>query len=166
MILSEEELKEIEKKAKEWESTTLKNVLEKVPESKQTFTTISGIPIKRIYTPTDIANMDYAEDLGFPGEFPYIRNIYPTGYRGRTWTMRQYAGFGSAEEANARYKFLLSQGQTGLSVAFDLPTQLGYDSDDAKALGEVGKVGVSINSLEDMEILFNGIPLDRVSTSM
>jgi methylmalonyl-CoA mutase N-terminal domain/subunit len=166
MIFAEEKLKVIEKKSKEWESTTLKKVIEKVPESKQTFTTISGIPIKRIYTPTDIAKMDYAEDLGFPGEFPYIRNIYPTGYRGRIWTMRQYAGFGSAENTNARYKFLLSQGQTGLSVAFDLPTQLGYDSDDAKALGEVGKVGVSINSLEDMEILFNGIPLDRVSTSM
>jgi methylmalonyl-CoA mutase N-terminal domain/subunit len=166
MIFSEEKLKEIGKKAKEWESTTLKKVIEKVPESKQTFATISGIPIKRIYTPTDIAKMDYAEDLGFPGDFPYIRNIYPTGYRGRIWTMRQYAGFGSAQDTNARYKFLLSQGQTGLSVAFDLPTQLGYDSDDARALGEVGKVGVSINSLEDMEILFNGIPLDKVSTSM
>jgi methylmalonyl-CoA mutase N-terminal domain/subunit len=166
MIFSEEKLKEIGKKAKEWESTTLKKVIEKVPESKQTFATISGIPIKRIYTPTDIAKMDYAEDLGFPGDFPYIRNIYPTGYRGRIWTMRQYAGFGSAQDTNARYKFLLSQGQTGLSVAFDLPTQLGYDSDDAKALGEVGKVGVSINSLVDMEILFNGIPLDKVSTSM
>jgi len=110
--------------------------------------------------------MDYIEELGFPGEFPYIRNIYPTGYRGRIWTMRQYAGFGSAEETNARYKFLLSQGQTGLSVAFDLPTQLGYDSDDARAFGEVGKVGVSINSLEDMEILLKGIPLDKVSISM
>jgi methylmalonyl-CoA mutase N-terminal domain/subunit len=141
-------------------------VIEKVPESKQTFTTISGIPKKRVYTPTDIAKMDYAEDMGFPGEFPYTRNIYPTGYRGRIWTMRQYAGFGSAEETNARYKFLLSQGQTGLSVAFDLPTQLGYDSDNALALGEVGKVGVSINSLVDMEILFKGIPLERVSISM
>jgi methylmalonyl-CoA mutase N-terminal domain/subunit len=166
MIFAEEKLKEIEKKSKEWESTTLKKVIEKVPESKQTFTTISGVPIKRVYTPTDIAKMDYAEDLGFPGEFPFIRNIYPTGYRGRIWTMRQYAGFGSAENTNARYKFLLSQGQTGLSVAFDLPTQLGYDSDDAKALGEVGIVGVSINSFSDMEILFNGIPLDKVSTSM
>lgn len=166
MIFSQEKLKEIGKKANEWESTSLRKVIEKVPENKQTFTTISGIPIKRIYTPIDIAKMDYTEDLGFPGEFPYIRNIYPTGYRGRIWTMRQYAGFGSAESTNARYKFLLSQGQTGLSVAFDLPTQLGYDSDDAKALGEVGKVGVSINSLEDMEILFNGIPLDRVSISM
>ncbi|MCX9025975.1 MAG: methylmalonyl-CoA mutase family protein [Candidatus Methanoperedens sp.] len=166
MVFAEEKLKKIGEKARVWESTTLKKVVEKVPESKQAFTTISGIPIKRVYTSTDIAKMDYAEDLGFPGEFPYTRNIYPTGYRGRIWTMRQYAGFGSAEETNARYKFLLSQGQTGLSVAFDLPTQLGYDSDDAKALGEVGKVGVSINSLEDMEILFNGIPLDRVSTSM
>jgi methylmalonyl-CoA mutase N-terminal domain/subunit len=166
MVFAEEKLKKIEEKAREWESTALKKVIEKVPESKQTFATISGIPIKRVYTPTDIAKMDYAEDMGFPGEFPYIRNIYPTGYRGRIWTMRQYAGFGSAEETNARYKFLLSQGQTGLSVAFDLPTQLGYDSDDARALGEVGKVGVSINSLVDMEILFKGIPLDRVSISM
>jgi methylmalonyl-CoA mutase N-terminal domain/subunit len=145
MIISEEMLKEIEKK---------------------TFSTISGIPIKRIYTPADIANMDYAEDMGFPGEYPYTRNIYPTGYRGRIWTMRQYAGFGSAQDTNARYKFLLSQGQTGLSVAFDLPTQLGLDSDDSKALGEVGRVGVSINSLEDMELLFMGIPLEKVSTSM
>jgi len=166
MVFAEEKLEKIGEKAKEWENTTLRKVMEKVPESKQTFTTISGIPIKRVYTPTDIAKMDYAEDMGFPGEFPYIRNIYPTGYRGRIWTMRQYAGFGSAEETNARYKFLLSQGQTGLSVAFDLPTQLGYDSDDARALGEVGKVGVSINSLVDMEILFKGIPLDRVSISM
>lgn len=166
MVFEEEKLKKIGIRTKEWESTTLKKVLEKVPEGKQTFATISGIPIKRVYTPTDIAKMDYAEDLGFPGEFPYVRNIYPTGYRGRIWTMRQYAGFGSAEETNERYKFLLSQGQTGLSVAFDLPTQLGYDSDDIRALGEVGKVGVSINSLEDMEILFNGIPLDKVSTSM
>jgi len=166
MVFAEEKLEEIGKKAKDWESTTLKKVMEKVSESKQTFTTISGIPIKRIYIPTDIAKMDYIEELGFPGEFPYIRNIYPTGYRGRIWTMRQYAGFGSAEETNARYKFLLSQGQTGLSVAFDLPTQLGYDSDDARAFGEVGKVGVSINSLEDMEILLKGIPLDKVSISM
>lgn len=166
MVFEEEDLKKIGKRAKEWESSTLKKVLEKVPESKQTFATISGIPVKRVYTPTDIAKMDYAEDLGFPGEFPYVRNIYPTGYRGRLWTMRQYAGFGSAEDTNARYRFLLSQGQTGLSVAFDLPTQLGYDSDDIRALGEVGKVGVSINSLEDMEILFNDIPLDKVSTSM
>jgi methylmalonyl-CoA mutase N-terminal domain/subunit len=166
MIFPEEMRKVIEKKTMEWESTTLKKVIEKVPESKQTFSTISGIPIKRIYTPADIANMDYAEDMGFPGEYPYTRNIYPTGYRGRIWTMRQYAGFGSAEDTNARYKFLLSHGQTGLSVAFDLPTQLGLDSDDAKALGEVGRVGVSINSLEDMELLFMGIPLEKVSTSM
>jgi len=166
MVFEEEKLKKIGEKARVWESTTLKKVIEKVPESKQAFTTISGIPIKRVYTPVDIAKMDYAGDMGFPGEFPYIRNIYPTGYRGRIWTMRQYAGFGSAEETNARYKFLLSQGQTGLSVAFDLPTQLGYDSDDPRALGEVGKVGVSINSLVDMEILFKGIPLEKVSISM
>ncbi len=166
MIFAEEKLKEIENRAREWESTTLRKAIEKGPPGKQTFTTVSGIPIKNVYTPADISKMDYAGDLGFPGEYPYIRNIYPTGYRGRIWTMRQYAGFGSAEDTNARYKFLLSQGQTGLSVAFDLPTQLGFDSDDARALGEVGKVGVSINSLEDMEILLKEISLDKVSISM
>lgn len=156
----------IEKKAGECQGASIKKVTEKAPESKQVFKTISGIPIKNVYTPTDISKMDYAKDLGLPGEYPYIRNIYPTGYRGKIWTMRQYAGFGSAEDTNARYKFLLSQGQTGLSVAFDLPTQLGLDSDDERALGEVGKVGVSINSLLDMETLFKEISLSRVSTSM
>ncbi|MBI3484419.1 MAG: methylmalonyl-CoA mutase family protein [Acidobacteria bacterium] len=129
------------------------------------FTTLSGLPLERVYAPTDSA-ADPAQQLGYPGEFPFTRGIYPTMYRGRLWTMRQYAGFGSAAESNRRYRYLLEQGQTGLSVAFDLPTQIGLDSDHPLACGEVGKVGVAIDSLEDMETLFDGIPLGRVSTSM
>ena len=142
-----------------------KQLLEKYPERKAVFQTSSGIDIERLYHPEEPSN-DYLEKLGFPGEFPYTRGIRPTMYRARYWTMRQYAGFGSAEETNQRFRFLLEQGQTGLSVAFDLPTQIGYDSDDPMARGEVGKVGVAIDSLEDMETLFDGIPLDQVSTSM
>ncbi|NPU89650.1 MAG: methylmalonyl-CoA mutase family protein [Fervidobacterium sp.] len=138
----------------------------KVPERKSPFVSTSGYEIKRVYTPEDIQDLDYVEDLGFPGDYPYTRGVQPTMYRARFWTMRQYAGFGTAEESNKRYKYLLQQGQTGLSVAFDLPTQIGYDSDDPMAEGEVGRVGVAIDSLEDMEILFDGIPLDQVSTSM
>lgn len=138
----------------------------KVPERKSPFMSTSGYEIKRVYTPEDIQDLDYVEDLGFPGDYPYTRGVQPTMYRARFWTMRQYAGFGTAEESNKRYKYLLQQGQTGLSVAFDLPTQIGYDSDDPMAEGEVGRVGVAIDSLEDMEILFDGIPLDQVSTSM
>ncbi|MBM3301236.1 MAG: methylmalonyl-CoA mutase family protein, partial [Deltaproteobacteria bacterium] len=126
----------------------------------------SGIPIQRLYTPLDFKDADYLSFLGFPGSYPFTRGVQPTMYRGRHWTMRQYAGFASAEESNKRYKFLLEHGQTGLSVAFDLPTQIGYDSDHEMALGEVGKVGVAIDSLADMETLFDGIPLDKVSTSM
>jgi methylmalonyl-CoA mutase N-terminal domain/subunit len=129
------------------------------------FETLSGIPLERVFTPADV-ELDYLNDLGFPGEYPFARGVYPTMYRGRLWTMRQYAGYATAEESNARYKYLLEQGQTGLSVAFDLPTQLGYDADDPLAEGEVGKVGVSISSLDDMRTLFDSIPLDRVSTSM
>jgi len=140
--------------------------LSKRPERKKEFVNTSGIPIKRLYTPLDQKEMDYLSDLNFPGEYPFTRGVQPTMYRGRYWTMRQYAGFATAEETNRRYKFLLDQGQTGLSVAFDLPTQIGYDSDHEMAMGEVGKVGVAIDSLRDMEILFNGIPLDKVSTSM
>ena len=140
--------------------------LAKAPERKKAFTTLSEIPLERIYTPVEIPDLDYERDLGFPGEYPYTRGVQPTMYRGRFWTMRQYAGFASAEESNQRYKYLLDQGQTGLSVAFDLPTQIGYDSDHPLSQGEVGKVGVAIDSLEDMELLFDGIPLDKVSTSM
>ena len=133
--------------------------LEKFPERK-------NLAHNRLYTPLDVEGFDYERDLSFPGEFPFTRGVQPTMYRGRFWTMRQYAGFGNAEESNARYKYLLAQGQTGLSVAFDLPTQIGYDSDHPLAAGEVGKVGVAIDSMADMEVLFDGIPLDKVSTSM
>lgn len=149
-----------------WQATTLKSVTDRHPERQKQFTTSSGIPVEALYTPADIAGQDYVRDLGFPGEYPFTRGIQPNMYRGRLWTMRQYAGFATAEESNRRYKYLLDQGQTGLSVAFDLPTQIGYDADHPLAEGEVGKVGVSICSLADMETLFDGIPLDKVSTSM
>lgn len=130
------------------------------------FETVSGLPVEDLYTPEDIKNLDYMKDIGFPGDYPYTRGVQSNMYRGRLWTMRQFAGFGTAEESNLRYKYLLGKGQTGLSVAFDMPTIMGYDSDHPRSLGEVGRVGVAIDSLEDMETLFNGIPLDKVSTSM
>ncbi|MGD8244486.1 MAG: methylmalonyl-CoA mutase family protein [Anaerolineae bacterium] len=154
-----------------WEEETVAPVLDRFPERpgvegiRGRFETLSAIPLERAFTPADVGP-DYLKDLGFPGEYPFTRGVYPTMHRGRLWTMRQYAGYATAEESNARYKYLLEQGQTGLSVAFDLPTQLGYDADDPLAAGEVGKVGVSISSLADMRSLFDGIPLDRVSTSM
>jgi methylmalonyl-CoA mutase N-terminal domain/subunit len=154
---------DLENAKKNWEEQTLKPVLDKFPERRKEFNTLSGIPMPRVALPKDGC---YSEDLGLPGEYPFTRGIQPTMYRGRHWTMRQYAGFASAEESNARYRYLLQQGQTGLSVAFDLPTQIGYDADDSLAAGEVGKVGVSVSSLEDMETLFRDIPLDQVSTSM
>jgi methylmalonyl-CoA mutase N-terminal domain/subunit len=138
----------------------------KPSERKDRFTTLSGLPIARLYTSDDLRDCDPQSSIGYPGEFPYVRGIYPTMFRGRVWTMRQYAGFGSAVESNQRYRYLLSKGQAGLSVAFDLPTQIGLDSDHPLALGEVGKVGVAIDSLEDMETLFDNIPLEKVSTSM
>lgn len=155
----------LERHYREW-CDKLEAKLGRDPERKKDFVNTSGIPIRRLYTPLDLQEIDYLSDLGFPGSYPYTRGVQPTMYRGRHWTMRQYAGFASAEESNRRYKFLLDQGQTGLSVAFDLPTQIGYDSDHEMAMGEVGKVGVAIDSLQDMEILFQGIPLDQVSTSM
>lgn len=139
--------------------------LEKSPERCSEFRTTSGIPVERLYTPEDISGQ-YTEQLGYPGQYPFTRGIQPTMYRGRFWTMRQYAGFATAEESNRRYRYLLEQGQTGISIAFDLPTQIGYDSDDPMAHGEVGKVGVAIDSLADMEVLFREIPLDKISTSM
>ncbi|MED0677420.1 methylmalonyl-CoA mutase family protein [Aneurinibacillus thermoaerophilus] len=147
-----------------WEEK-VKERLAKVPERKEKFETSSGIEVERVYLPEELTD-EYMKKVGLPGEYPYTRGVQPTMYRGRFWTMRQYAGFGSAEETNKRFKYLLEQGQTGLSCAFDLPTQIGYDSDDPMSTGEVGKVGVAIDSLEDMEILLDGIPLDRVSTSM
>ncbi|MDI3501309.1 MAG: methylmalonyl-CoA mutase, N-terminal domain [Thermoanaerobacter sp.] len=166
MYHNKEFLKKLEEEKKRWESTTAEKVISKAPERYEKFYTGSNLEVDRLYTPLDAQENDYIKDLGFPGEYPFTRGIQPTMYRGRLWTMRQYAGFGTAEESNERYKFLLSQGQTGLSVAFDLPTQIGYDSDHPMAQGEVGKVGVAIDSLKDMEILFDGIPLDQVSTSM
>jgi methylmalonyl-CoA mutase N-terminal domain/subunit len=155
----------LEAEQKRWEDQTLAPVLKRFPERKPEFTTSSGIPLPPVLTPTS-ANPAYLDQLGFPGEYPYTRGVQPTMYRGRFWTMRQYAGYATAEESNRRYRYLLEQGQTGLSVAFDLPTQIGYDADDPISIGEVGKVGVSISSLEDMEMLFREIPLGKVSTSM
>ncbi len=149
-----------------WEETTLQQSLARAKERKEKFVTASGEAVNRLYTPADVADLDYLRDLGFPGEYPFTRGIHATGYRGRLWTMRMFAGFGTAEETNARFKYLLQQGQSGLSVAFDLPTLYGYDSDDPLAAGEFGECGVAVSSLADMEILFDGIPLDRVSTSM
>ncbi|MBW1743302.1 MAG: methylmalonyl-CoA mutase family protein [Deltaproteobacteria bacterium] len=164
-MYDDKKLKEIQESLATWVKKT-QAVLEKHPERKERFETLSGIPVERVYTPSSASECDYGEDLGLPGEYPYTRGVQPTMYRGRLWTMRQYAGFASAEESNKRYKYLLEQGQTGLSVAFDLPTQIGYDSDHPMAQGEVGKVGVAIDSLRDVETLFDGIPLDQVSTSM
>mgnify|MGYP005840604357 CR=1 FL=1 len=156
----------IRKDAEQWESKLLAKSLAKAPEQRKQFETGSGKPVERLYLPDQTTTEHYNEKLGFPGQYPYTRGVQPTMYRGRFWTMRQYAGFATAEESNQRYKFLLDKGTTGLSVAFDLPTQIGYDSDDAMSAGEVGKVGVAIDSLADMETLFDGIPLDKVSTSM
>ncbi len=150
---------------KRWHVERVEPILKRFPERKESFATSSGIPLERLYTTADVPS-DTEERLGFPGEYPFTRGVQPTMYRSRFWTMRQYAGFGTAEESNARYRFLLEKGQSGLSVAFDLPTQIGYDADDPMAAGEVGKVGVSISSIRDMETLFQGIPLDQVSTSM
>jgi len=157
---------DLKKSYQDWEEKTLKKSLAKGPERKQKFTTGSGLEYQRVYTPLDIEGEDYVRDLNFPSKFPFTRGVQPTMYRGRPWTMRQYSGFGTAKETNERFRFLLKEGQTGLSIAFDLPTQMGYDSDHALAKGEVGKVGVSIDSLADMEVLFDQIPLDKVSTSM
>jgi len=156
---------DLEAEKRRWEAETRQPVLKRFPERKTELKTSSGIPLPPVLTPGD-PDPDYMEQLGFPGEYPFTRGVQPTMYRGRYWTMRQYAGYASAEESNRRYRYLLEQGQTGLSVAFDLPTQIGYDADDPLAVGEVGKVGVSISSLEDMQTLFQEIPLDKVSTSM
>ncbi len=159
------ENKNIKESFEKWEEVKVKKSLARFPERKEEFKFDTGEAVQRLYTPLDV-EVDYENDLGYPGQFPYTRGVQPTMYRGKLWTMRMYAGFATAEESNQRYKFLIDQGSMGLSVAFDLPTQMGYDSDDAIAEGEVGKVGVAIDSLADMEILFDGIPLDKVSTSM
>jgi methylmalonyl-CoA mutase, N-terminal domain len=164
-MFDREELDEIRKRKEKWEKETMTKSFDRLPERGE-FKTSSDIPVSRLYTPADETGWDYLQKLGFPGEYPLTRGVYHTMYRARFWTMRQYAGFGTAEQTNKRFKYLLEHGQTGLSVAFDFPTQVGYDCDHPMALGEVGKVGVSSSSLRDMEVLFDGIPLDKVTTSM
>ncbi len=164
-MFDKRKLQEIQAKKKEVDEEIVNN-LQKRPERKKQFKLDSEIPVERYYTPLEIEETDYLRDLGFPGKYPYTRGVQTTMYRGKLWTMRQYAGFGSAEETNRRFHYLLEQGQTGLSIAFDLPTQIGYDSDHPMAKGEVGRVGVAIDSLKDLEVLMEGIPLDKVSTSM
>jgi len=161
-------LDELKDSLEKWERESLKKTSASMPEqhASRKFITTSSEPINQLYTPLDVADVDYASSLGLPGEYPFTRGVHPTLYRGKLWTMRMFAGFGSAEETNARFKYLLDQGQTGLSIAFDLATLMGYDSDQPEALGEFGKCGVAVSSLKDMEILLNGIPLDKVSTSM
>ena len=164
-LFSGEALAALSRATHGWEEGPLATALQRAPERADGFAA-SSLDVARLYTPLDVADLDYGRDLGFPGEYPFTRGVQPTMYRGRLWTMRQYAGFGTAEESNRKFRYLLEQGQTGLSVAFDLPSQLGYDSDDPMAIAEVGQVGVAIDSLADMETLFDGIPLERVSTSM
>ncbi len=165
-MFDKEKLDQMQNSRKNWEENTLGKALSKFPERQEEFQTGSGDEIQRLYSPEDIKDIDYNQDIGYPGQYPFTRGAQPTMYRGRLWTMRMYAGFATAEESNKRYKYLIEQGSKGLSVAFDLPTQIGYDSDHSLSAGEVGKVGVAIDSLADMEILFDGIPLDKVSTSM
>ena len=165
-LFKKRKLTEVQEKKRKWEKTAVPRWVRAVPERKRKFTTSSEFLVKRLYTPEDVRQIDYVEDLGFPGEYPFTRGVHATMHRGRLWTMRQFAGFGTAEETNARFKYLLTEGETGLSVAFDMPTIWGYDSDHPMARGEVGRCGVAISTLEDMGILLDEIPLDRVSTSM
>ena len=165
-MFNKEKLNEIRQEQEKWEEATLQKTLNRSPERRDIFVTTSSAPVERLYTPLDIADLDYERDLGFPGQYPFTRGVHPTMHRGRLWTMRMFAGFGTAEETNARYKYLLEHGETGLSVAFDMPTLYGYDTDDPQAEGEFGKCGVAVSSLADMEILFDGIPVDEITTSM
>ncbi|MEM3699806.1 MAG: methylmalonyl-CoA mutase family protein [Candidatus Bathyarchaeia archaeon] len=165
-MFDKQKMGEIVKERERWEKTTLPNWIRQCPECKTEFRNHSGMLIKRVYTPEDIKELNYMRDLGFPGEYPFTRGLHATMYRGRLWTMRMFAGYGTAEDTNKRFKYLLSEGETGLSTAFDYPTIMGYDSDHPMARGEVGVCGVAISSLQDMEVLFNGIPLDKVTTSM
>ena len=165
-MVDNKELEQLRQAQHEWEQTTLRKTLADMPERQDSFITTSSEPVERLYTPLDLADFDYLDNLGFPGEYPYTRGVHPTLHRGKLWTMRMFAGFGTAEETNQRFRYLLDQGQTGLSIAFDLPTLMGYDSDAPEAEGEFGKCGVAVSSLRDMELLLEGIPLDRVSTSM
>ena len=165
-MYDKKKLDELNDSFKKWEDTSLQKALKSLPERSEEFITTSSEPINRIYTPLDVSDMDYESDLGLPGEYPFTRGVHPTLHRSKLWTMRMFAGFGTAEETNARFKYLLEQGQTGFSIAFDLATLMGYDTDQPEALGEFGKCGVAVSSLKDMEILLDGIPLDKVSTSM
>ena len=164
-MFKKEKLGQIKEKRTDWEKNCYSKTIKDHPERKSKFENLSGTEIKSIYTPEDIANLDY-NNVGFPGVYPFLRGVHSTMYRGRLWTMRQFAGFGSAEETNERYKYLLEHGETGLSVAFDYPTLYGYDTDHPLARGEFGKCGVAISSLKDMEILFSDIPVDKITTSM
>ncbi len=164
-MFDDDELAEIREAREEWEADTRDPFLDRHGERNDRFATVSNLEVDRLYTPEDVDDLDYEEDLGFPGEPPYTRGVYPTMYRGRPWTMRQFAGFGTAEETNERFHYLIDEGQTGLSTAFDMPTLMGIDSDDSMALGEVGKEGVAVDTLRDMEVLFDGIDLDEISTS-
>lgn len=161
-----QKLAKLKQELEKWEETSLQRSLSQLSERNDRYMTTSSEDIERLYTPLDVAEMDYLRDLGLPGEYPYTRGVHPTMYRSRLWTMRMFAGFGTAEETNSRFKYLLNQGQTGLSIAFDLPTLMGYDTDDHEALGEFGKCGVAVSSLKDMEFLLQGIPLDKISSSM
>ena len=161
-----QEVEKLRQALQDWQEEYLNKTLERMPERRDQFITTSSEPVERLYTPLDVNEMDYVDDLGLPGEFPFTRGVHPTLHRSKLWTMRMFAGFGTAEETNARFKYLLEQGQTGLSIAFDLPTLMGFDTDAPEAVGEFGKCGVAVSSLKDMEILLDGIPLDKVSTSM
>jgi len=164
-MYDDDELSEIREAHAEWAAETLDPALDRHGERRERFATVSNHEVDRLYTPADVADLDYGEDIGFPGEEPYTRGVYPTMYRGRTWTMRQFAGFGTAEETNERFQYLIDEGQTGLSTAFDMPSLMGLDSDDPMSLGEVGKEGVAVDTLRDMEVLFDGIDVGEVSTS-
>ncbi|MFB6142185.1 MAG: methylmalonyl-CoA mutase family protein, partial [Halorientalis sp.] len=164
-MYDEDDLAAIREAREEWETETLDPVLDAHGERRDRFATVSNLGVDRLYTPEDVADLDYLSDLGFPGKEPYTRGVYPTMYRGRTWTMRQFAGFGTAEETNERFHYLVEEGQTGLSTAFDMPSLMGIDSDHRMSEGEVGREGVAVDTLRDMEILFDGIDLAEVSTS-
>jgi len=165
-MFDKKKIDELKKERERWEQTTLPNWIRQSSERKNEFRSSSNMPIKRLYTPEDVKDLDYLQDLGFPGEYPFLRGVHATMYRGRFWTMRQFSGFGTAEQTNKRFKYLLKEGETGLSIAFDYPTIMGYDSDHPMGKGEVGICGVAISSLKDMQVLLNGIPLDKVTTSM
>src|SRR5712692_557724 len=165
-LFNQQAVARITKEEQRWEATEVARAMKRLPERHPDATTQSGMPVKRLYTPADTASLDYERDLGFPGLYPYTRGVQPTMYRAKPWTMRMFAGFGTAEETNERFRYLLQQGQKGLSVAFDMATLYGYDHDHPMALGEFGKCGVAVSSLADMEILFKDIPLDQVTTSM